>query len=177
MSKTILTLVFAEEPKGAVGSAVEVVEKILENTAIFFDGAYVKGRWVLVPSALQVSTARFPTDDKRGLQMVNSAMDDNRKLFKEDVAYIRYLIANYTDDQLFDEIEGKGWIEELQIYDDPSCFRYNCKGAGGDFAYPATPLYDFAGYPIYSSWELQGLLNAHIWNQPLWVVPFDVHFS
>ena len=59
-----------------------------------------------VESVLQVSNARFPTDDKRGLEMVNSAMEENRKVFKEHMANLRHQIEHYTDDELLSQIDA-----------------------------------------------------------------------
>lgn len=139
---------------------------------------------ITILPTLQVSTALFPTDDKRGLDMVKSVMEANRRRFKECMVHIRYLVENYRDDQLFDAVdEGKG-------PDDPSEFRYWCNNAAGYHLGVNAKLYDFNGYAIWSPEHLLPLLNPsrsslrfmdegedpnwgeHIWTQPLWAVPF-----
>jgi hypothetical protein len=139
-----------------------------------------KSRRKQIPPVLQVSNARYPIDDKRGLKMVNSAMKRNGKVFKGNMSFIRGFIANYTDDQLFDE----------------AALPFQCflKDASGVSPGPSAYLYDFQGRTISSPRHLKLILDdsdsnpwygngseedsdwgLHIWNQPLWVVPFDVH--
>jgi len=145
-----------------------------------------------IPPVKQVSTARFPTEDNLGLEMVNSAMENNRSKFKENMEKIRHLTANYTDDEFFDGIEGK----ENKINDNPSWFRNYCEAACGSFPGSGAYLYDFKGHTISSPGHLRLILNdsdsnpyyidesdgqdpnwgRHIWNQPLWIVPFDVQY-
>lgn len=208
MHMLIRILVFAKDSESALNAAHEVVHEKMGNTStggpfdyyVDFteDGLIITGkdRWGPIPPVLQVSTTRFPTDDKRGLEMANSAMENNRRVFKESIALIRHHIANYTDDQLFDEVEGKGWIEieGVKLFDDPGRFRVCCGSAYGDVKGTAC-LYDFRGFTISSPNILQRILNdsdsnpwymdesegqdpnwgPHIWNQPLWIVPFDAH--
>ena len=111
---------------------------------------------------------------------------------------IRYLIANYTDDQLFDGGTPKGHvfieIEGVPILNQPIGFREDLRNACGYLQGPYCWLYDFRGKPIPNFTYLKQLLNdsdsdpfyidpsggqnpdwgPHIWCQPLWIVPFDV---
>ena len=206
-----MVLVFAKNSEGALDAAHEVAHKKLGYTRLgcAFDyyvdftredttRLFGKGRWGPIPPVLQVSTARFPTDDKRGLEMVNYAMEINRETFKKNMAIIRYHIARYTDDQLFDEVDGKGEveIEGVKLFDNPFLFRHYFGCSSGELKGPNDRLYGFKGETISSPMHLRRILNdsdcnpwyidenegrdpnwgRHIWNQPLWVVPFDVHF-
>ena len=133
---------------------------------------------------LQVGTSLFPTEDNRGLKLVNSVIDANLRQFKRTMVYIRKLIEDYTDDELFGATyKGKG-------AEDPAYFRSLCSDASGNQGMDAK-LYDLNGDAIWSPEHLQLLLNPswesmrffdeggdpfwgeHIWTQPLWAVPFQ----
>ena len=207
MYERIYTLVFAKDSDSAFEIAREVAPQI-EGFDSFFVASYEYefGKDCIsmcseFPPALQVSTARFPTDDKRGMQVVNYAMGRNRSSFKRNMVGIRYMIANYTDDELFDGVEHKGKvfieIEGVSIHNKPRIFREDLRYACGYFHGADCWLYDFRGKPITSFGYLKQLLNdsdsdpfyiddsegqdpdwgPHIWCQPLWIVPFDVEIK
>jgi len=210
MKMLIMVMVYARDPQSALDAARKVVNEKIESSdlgmpfSFYVDftkdalpelsGVDLRGS---IPPVIQVSTARFPTDDKRGLEFVNSAMEMNREDFKKIMANIRYHIANYTDDQLFERIGGKGRVEidGVKLYDNPFMFRYSCGEASGYLKEQSHNLYDFEGQPVSSPLHLQRILNEsdsnpfyheyeeqdpnwgrHIWNQPLWMVPFDAHY-
>jgi hypothetical protein len=187
---------FTDSPRKDPGMInEEAFIALMNNNGHPIQGGFAKNRWGSISPVLQVSTARFPTDDKRGMEMANSAMENNRLAFKSSMERIRSCIANYNDDQLFDEVEDKGEIEEKKTEDDLVWFRIDC-GVVSGVQGPECFLYDFWGDPISSLKRLQLILDdsdsdpyyidetngkdpnwgRHIWNQPLWVVPFDVHF-
>lgn len=154
-----------------------------------------KDRWGPIPPVLQVSTVRFPTDDPRGMEQAKAAFVQIREMFNRDMALIRYHVANYTDDELFCEVQGKGEVEidGLKLDDAPRSFQYTCECVSDrtDVGY----LYDFKGSCITRLDHLRRITTdsdenpfyidegegqdpnwgRHIWNQPLWIVPFDVH--
>lgn len=200
----IYTLVYAKDSDSAFEIAREVAPKI-NGFDRFFVAAYeyefgkeMHSMCRKFPPALQVSTVRFPTDDKRGMEVVNYAMECNRASFKRNMVGIRYMIANYTDDQLFDGVKPKGKvfieIEGVSIQNQPVVFREDLRYACGYFQGSDCWLYDFRGKPITSFTYIKQLLNdsdsnpfyidhsggqdpdwgPHIWCQPLWIVPFDV---
>ena len=91
MNKLIHILVFAKNPDNALDEARKVVNGKDGNKGICgpFE-CYVdcsddateliyKSRGKQIPPVLQVRTARFPINDKRGLKMVNSAMEKNQE--------------------------------------------------------------------------------------------------
>ena len=210
MHKVINVLVFAKNAEDALNEANEVVNEKLGymdrggpfNSYADFTkdgmGMFGKDHCGPIPPVLQVSTTRFPTNDKRGLEMVNSAMENNRRTFMLSMEQIRRLIENYADDQLFDYVEGKGVIEidEEEMNVGLAGFRYLCEDACGDFPGPGAYLYDFLGRTISRPGILRRILDdsdsnpsymdksegndpnwgPHIWKQPLWVVPFDAHY-
>jgi hypothetical protein len=187
---------FTETPRKEPGViAEEMAATVLNNSGCSVLARFGRSRYGPIPPVLQVSTARFPINDKRGLEMLNAAMENNRNKFKENMAHIRYHIEKYTDDQLFDEIDDNG-IEIEGLTTNPAWFRDFCEYASGSSKGPVECLYDFKGRTISSPKILHRILNDsdsnqwymdesdgqdpnwghHIWNQPLWVVPFDVHF-
>jgi hypothetical protein len=191
MRMLIAVMVYAENSKGAVKAAHDVVNKNLRTKSQggpfdwFVDfgkdeplGLIHKGLWGPIPSVLQVSTARFPTNDMRGLEMVKSAMEKNREAFKKDMANIRHQIERYTDDELFD---GFDLIPGFR-----TCIANVC----GDLKGLRAHLYDPSGRTISNPFLLQMLLDEnyytvaiwedpdfkHFWEQTLWVVPFDAYY-
>jgi hypothetical protein len=196
----IKILVFAPDSESAQLEALRVIHKKWEegvyDWAVDFseDGYqkhYGKNKLASTPAVLQVSTARFPTDDKRGVEMANEAMEHNRKMFKENMAIIRQEIADYTDDQIFE-----GQCKSEIPYGNPSKFRNQCQYVGEDIQDPFVRLYDFLGQGITSPLVLQRILtdtDSHpwfiyggekyeiilvrqLWNQPLWIVPYLAHY-
>jgi hypothetical protein len=102
---------FTESPrKDPYMITEEALASMLNDNGLSVVSRFGKTRYGPIPAVLQVSTARFPADDKRGMEMVNSAMEDNRTSFKRNMTEIRYLIANYTDDQLFVGTHPKGKV-------------------------------------------------------------------
>lgn len=168
----------------------------LTNPDIKVEGGHGKDRWGPIPPVLQVSTARFPTDDPRGLEQVREAFLRIRAAFSKNMALIRYHVANYTDDELFGEIQGKGevTVEGLKLLDDPRKFQYCCECVGIRIP-EESYLFDFAGRCITRIGHLYAIITdsdehpffrgdvegrdpkdgSPLWNQPLWIVPFDAH--
>ena len=96
----------------------------------------------------------------------------------------------------FGEVPGKDEVEidGVKLYDDPRSFQYHCECVGGrtDEGY----LYDFMGNCITRLNHFHGIItdsdehpffidesggqnpdwHKEMWNQPLWIVPFDVHY-
>lgn len=201
MGNVIYVLVYAKDEEGALDAVSEVEQEKLGyrqrvgQFVYYIDstkagvGLFGNDEWVPIPPILQVSTALFPTDNKRGLDMVNSLMEENRKTFKETMAHIRHCVANYTDDELFGKID----IEGGSTCYDPDSFRLWCGVASGYHAYLDSLLYDFKGNAVWNPEHLQCLLNPsysnlwfldesngkdpnwgeHIWTQPLWIVPLS----
>ena len=105
------------------------IAAVLKSGGILAIGKWGKDRWGDVPPAQQVSTTRFPCSDPRGMEQAREAMLITLKHFKKTMKSIRYHIANYTDDELFNEVPGRGVVEvngEI-IYDDPRVFREYCE--------------------------------------------------
>jgi hypothetical protein len=199
MTKIVMVMVYAEDSERSLNLARKVVYEKFGTSDPFnyyVDfaqddslGLIHKGRWGPIESVLQVSNARFPTDDKRGLKMVNSAIGKNRKAFKKGMTNLRHLIENYTNDELFDEVAPKFNMEIGGEY--PFQFRQYCRDLSGDFPGPNSYLVDFRGYAISNPRSLQCIMNdfdsdPHCWrafegsdverdpwnHQRLWVVPF-----
>ena len=190
---------FTECPKEEPGMRGEEVAAIAlsGNNGCSFQARFGKNRWGPIQPVLQVSTVRFPIEDPRGLEQAREAFDLIREEFNDNMLRIRYHIANYTDDELFREVPGKGGIEidGVEQYDDPRLFQYFCEEISGRSPYIGSYLYDFKGNSVTRLAHLKGMITdsdenphymdesggedpdwgRHIWNRPLWIVPFDVH--
>jgi hypothetical protein len=158
-------------------------------------GISAKEQWGPIPPVSQVSTILFPTEDTRGMEQVRAALKQIRKEFKHNMALIRYHVANYTDDELFKEVQGKGEVEidGVRLYDDPKCFQYYCKYLGGQIPEEGY-LFDSTGRCVTHLAYLRRIITGTdenpffidesegenskwgrpFWNMPLWIVPF--HF-
>ena len=202
MDMLVKVLAFAKDEEAALNVARNVMKekirtKILKEYVDFANGNPMgligEGLMGQIPPVLRVSTGRFPTDDKRGIEMVNDAMKDTRKEFDRLMAPLRYYIENYTNDMLFDQIGGIGEIEidGMKIYDKPNCFRDYARDVGLSLQRGRIYLYDYNGLGVKGPVTLQEFLNGRKpfgifkpnskcqdtnWNQPLWVVPFYVKF-
>ena len=169
------------------------IAAVLKAGGILAIGKWGKDRWGDIPPALQVSTKRFPCSDPRGMEQAREAMLITLKHFKKTMKSIRYHIANYTDDELFNEVPGMGEVEVdgEKIYDAPRGFREDCEEIGGQTADFGVFLFGPRGEHITAVSHLQGLLDNseddpfyvtggvpvydEDMNQPLWIVPFDCH--
>jgi hypothetical protein len=201
MHRLISLLVFAQDSDSALEAAQKVVQNEIKNTSnerLFdYDESIVYGQWEPTQQVLQVSTVRFPTEDRRGMLQVRDAFELIRNEFKVNMMGIRHHLAHYTDEELHNEVPGKGEIEidGIRFYDDPRMFKYYCRRVGEN---PETGyLFDSGGYCINHIEKLQRIITdsdenpclfdysdgedpnwgRHIWNQPLWIVPFDVSFD
>lgn len=211
MHRLIYILTYAKDAEDALDAAHKIVEEKLgyrshggpfdyyvdfteDNIALFGNT-----HWGPIPPVLQVSNARYPIEDKRGLEMVYGAMEKNRETFKDAMVYVRSIIADYTDDQLFDIDESKGAIiiDDEGLSPGPAAIRLLFGDACGGFPGPGAFLYDFMGRTISRPHLLQRILSdsdsnpryvddsddqnpewgPHIWSLPLWVVPFDARIS
>lgn len=161
-------------------------------------GSALRRRWGPIPPVLQVSTKRFPTDDKRGLEYANYAMERNRIKFWENLKKIRHLMDKNTVDELFDE---DNTLEDILIDGEihtisPGFFRIYCEGLTGCSPTRYVHLYDYRGRTVPTRCELQCILeeldsdpcfedlseeedsdcDPNIRNQPLWIVPFEMRY-
>jgi hypothetical protein len=188
---------FTESPKKDNGMiAEEAFFEFMKKSGSLIQPRYGKSRCGPLPPVLQMNTVRFPIQDTGGLEMVDIALENNRKAFKKNMAHIRYHISKYTDDQLFDEIDDEGEFQIEGVIPNAAWFRDFCGDVCGELEGPDSHLYDFWGRAISSPKRLQRILNdsdsnpwfmdqtegqdpnwgRHIWSQPLWVAPFDVHY-
>jgi len=156
----------------STGGTFDYYEDFTRDGLILFG----RDRWGPIPPALQVTTASFPTDDTRGLEQVNLAMESNRWAFKRNMTLMRFIFTKYTDDMLFEERgrEHKVEMEGDKLIIGPSDFRICCLAGWGDPG-PYVFLYDFNGNGILNPDMLQTVLDYPA-KKPLWIVPFDVHF-
>jgi hypothetical protein len=200
MHRLIRILVFAKDADSALAAANKIVgDKLIWPHGMFdyaSDFAFgpedfgtremLTERWGKIPPVLQVSTTRFPCEDSSGLLQAEDALQFTREFFDENMKSLRHHVTNYTDDELFNEVEGIGEIEidGWEIYDDPSEFQYTCSLLGGKSC-DGIFLYEFHGWPVTRVRHLQQLITITDTNHeglddipdlPLWIVPFDVHF-
>ena len=205
MYRKIRILVFAKDAEEALETAREVAcdklgfsikDRVFDyETALGGNKLGPSSRDMMrpLPPVLQVSTENFPTEDERGMEEVNSAIEANRCDFKWNMAVIRHFIENYSDDELFDEVECKG-DELIEIEEDvigfyEYLFRNCCEVVGGHSPMWGAHLFDFKGRAISSPSILEYFLGGFdiypfyadlkgddpdwgLHDQPLWVVAF-----
>ena len=206
MHRIIKVLVYAPDVKKALDEARKVVYEKLkttrecgafryyqDSTGVPSDASVpsdlVESIKDTFPPVLQVSTKRFPTEDHRGMDLVMSAFECMRENFKDNMRKIRCHIANYADDELFDQTHESDDddFDCLSLYEDPRSFLYICKRLGSQEPEDGY-LFDFRGNSITTLDEIEQILDdpdkafrfyesechRDLWNQPLWVVPFAV---
>jgi hypothetical protein len=114
-------------------------------------------------AVLQVSTARYPCDDERGLERVNQAMMSAKENFEKNFARIKYLANKYSDTDLFEtkyasveetEIEFNG--KKVNLYDAPYEFWHYCRDITCD---NESGLYNIFATPIGNVTQLKWILD------------------
>lgn len=184
INELIKILVYADTEENALDEAENIALELCIT-----DGAYyflifsnfgewpekISHFWKDLPVVLPVSTAKFPTEDKRGLDIVMETMECIKADFISDLQDIRYNLGKYSDEDIFD---NEGEIDELVevngrwVCDGPEALRGLCQTVGASRGVPAK-LYDPYRWGIWSKDHLLKILDHRDGTEckPLWLVP------
>lgn len=198
-------LTYAKDEKIAVEEALEVkrvkIDPIRNGMPRYYPVDSLKAmleqdqaeEWLLsMPRALRVSTSLSPTNDSRGLKLVLGFMEDNRKAFMQSMEHIRHYLEQYSDDELYFELECKSLITGLGNLDRHSHIGYWCGIVSGYSEYSEPHLFDHNGNAIWCQQHLDCMLNPsylslhslancdseapdrdkRAWTLPLWLTLF-----
>lgn len=169
MSRFVNFLVYAKDVESAREKAHELVEEIKQrnNQHCLCDADHLCWRDPVGENrrdaVLQVSTERYPCDDKRGLERVNQAMASARKNFEKNFARVKYLADKYSRSDLFEagyeyvketEIEFNG--QEVSLCDAPCEFLNYCGDITSD---NGSGLYNIFAAPIGNAAQLKWILD------------------
>lgn len=162
MHYLVKLIVSGENEEEAISNAGVTAEMLVEQGD--FDWFDMNGRWG-APQA-------FKLDSEDGKASVNEAITFNRDDFEDAMAHVRYMVENFTDEQIFEnqlgsrEEQQKLREENKRLY---SVSRYMLTKAGGD---TMSYLYGEHGGAIGNLSELEYELNE-AGNK--WVVGVDFH--
>ena len=143
---------------------------------------------------IQVGTSACPANDLKGIELVNSIIEEINDKYKKNLAIIRNFLDTYSSDQLFQSKDSVK-IEGTPFEDVASAFRFHCSCAA-DPANLDIKLFDHTGNLIECSEHLRCLLEPeeseellsfdrglhlydcwgpHIWKKPLWLISYTLH--
>jgi hypothetical protein len=182
MHMVIRAIVYSKYKDGALDEARSVFEKLVDNGDPFdyyqmFDseGTSVsgRGRWGKLTPVAKV-------DSKAGKKLIDEGMKYTRDRFNIAIKAIKEGIANYTENELFED-------EKAKVNGMLGMFKYYCHVIG-NYRGPSVYLYDNDGEGIRNKGNLKDVLSK--WkciyedvgkenpykDMSVWVVPADVHY-
>lgn len=162
MHYLVKMLVQADTAEEALEQANRDAETMVERgEADWFD---MDGRWG--------KSEAHKITSKKGKELLKEGMDSNRSEFDRALAAIRYMMDNYSDDEIYNETFTAKDKKESEHY----LSKYQFTIASGSSNAPAVYAMDgdLWGSRIDSDRELEMLL-ADKDKTKLWMVPVDVH--
>jgi hypothetical protein len=155
-------LVEAENGKEALSAAETDCESMVERGIIdWFD---MDGRWG--------TSKAYGVNSVKGKKLLKEGMDSNRSQFDRALAAIRYMMENYSDDQIYNEQFDEKDKKECEHY----LSRYQFNIAYGGSNNPSVYCIDgnLWGSRVDNDKDLAHILENKE-GRKLWVVPVDVH--
>lgn len=163
MHYLVKLIVQAETKQGAIDQAERDAEDLVEN-GYDFDWFNMDGRWGKAEA--------HKVGSKKGKELIEAGMKNIRDDFDTAMRHIRFMMENFTDDEIYnDEIVTKGLTLPDGVWY-PS--KYQFRVASGDT--PCAGVYapdgNVWGGKVNSDRDLKSLLKD---GKNLWVVPVDFH--
>lgn len=162
MHYLVKLLVEAETAEEALEQAREDADNMVERGEFDYYDFY--GRWG--------ESQAYAADSEEGKQHIKEAMEAARREFDEGLAVIRYMLENYSDDDIYEENFGS--YEELKDKLPENVYRlskWQFMRAAGDSHGPT--LYS-EGSKVDGAKSLE--YQFKFAKNPLWVVPVDFHY-
>lgn len=162
MHYLVKLLVQSDTKEGALEQAESDADTMVEYG--YIDWYDLNGRWG--------ASKAYSIETKKGKQLLDEGMAENRHEFDRAMAAIRYMMDNYSDDEIYNEDFTRAQQEESKYY----LSRYQFTIASGKPSAAVVYAMDgnLWGGRIDSDREL-GILMAANEDNKLWVVPVDVH--
>lgn len=161
MHYLVKMLVEADTASDALAQAEVDCDTMVELGII--DWYDMDGRWG--------KSKAYGIKSKKGAALLREGMDCNRREFDRAMEAIRYMMENYSDDEIYEEKFTKTDQKESEYY----LSRYQFAIVYGDTN--AAAVYamgqDLWGARVNSEGDLEHILKDE--NRKLWVVPVDVH--
>lgn len=184
MHTVIYAIVYAEDEDEALEKGKEIFEQLVEETIFDYyttfddDTSTVSGkaRWGDLPPVI---SAIHPD----GIEMIDGAMEQTWKEFKENISTIRKLLEKYTDEEIFEEATSDGEKGSEETYINMARHYFY---EVGRYKGPSVYLYDNDGEGIRDKRHLRNVLNK--WSNQyedkenpykdlgVYIVPADVHY-
>jgi len=177
MHMLICAIVYACDEEEALEKGETIFGELVERGTFDYFGMFdddtppsPKERWGNVPAAVNI---QHPDAKK----LIDNAMDNTWKEFKENITIVRKLLDAYTDEEIFEEAAA---VKKLGKKFDPIDIARHYFYCIGQYEGPSIFLYDNDGVGIRTREHLKNVLNK--WDDEkykgldIWVVPADVHF-
>lgn len=165
MHYLVRLLVKADDEKEALSAAERDAEDLVEQGE--FDWYDFDGRWG--------RSKAYRSTSKKGKELIETGIQYRRDDFDNALKTIRYMLDNYTDDQIFNEEFDKvrEALDEDNIYVSRHAFWNACSYVyNGPYVIAADG--NLWGSVINNKREL-GIVLEQNKTEKLWVVPVDFH--
>lgn len=162
MHYLVKMLVQAETAAEALEQAERDADTMVEYG--YIDWYDMKGRWG--------DSKAYKATGVKGKALLKEGMEANRSEFDRGLAAIRYMLENYTDDEIYNENFTKTDQKESEFY----LSRYQFTVASGRDNSASVYAMDgnLWGSKVDNDKDLDIILHDNK-DKKLWVVPVDVH--
>lgn len=162
MHYLVRMLVEAETAEEALEQAYSDCDTMVEYQ--YIDWFNMDGRWG--------KSKAYRITSKKGRELLEEGMKSNRNEFDGAMAAIRYMMENYTDDEIYNEDFTNTDQNESEYY----LSRYQFTIASGTPNSASVYAMDSSlwGTKVDNDKDLNHILEGHD-KKKLWVVPVDVH--
>ncbi len=165
MHYLIKLVVQADSAEDALYEAQNDAETLVEWQE--FDWFQLEGRWG--------ESKAHKVTSKEGKRLLKEAMESNRAEFDNAILTIRYMLENFSDDDIYNEQFPK-WDKDSNTFPDgvvfPSRWQFSRAGGRGNSIYAYAVNGNVWGGKIENDKSLETILKD---NDNLWVVPVDFH--
>ena len=154
-------IVKAESAEEALEVAEQDADTLVEQG--YYDYHSFEGRWG--------ESEALPLGSEKAQQIIKELMEADRADFDRGIEAVRYMIENYTDDQIYNETFSKEDKENTSFYLSRYQFGvlYNNNSGGGVFALDG----DLWGSKLDKDADLKYILDKG--TDDLWLVTADFH--
>lgn len=168
MHYLVKLIVSGEDKEDALRNAVADADSLCEQGR--FDWYSEEGRWG--------KSQAFRVRSKTGKKHIEDGMSAHRDDFDRALKHIRYMMENYSDDEIYNEQFGAYEdIKEFLPEDVNYLSKYQFYVAAGDKTGPYVYSLDgdVWGGCLEKERDLKYVLDKDDDNNKLWVVPIDFH--
>lgn len=162
MHYLVKMLVQADNAKEALGQAERDADEMVQQGIIDYADFY--GRWG--------DSKAHSIKTKAGKKLLDEGMAENRNEFDRSMAAIRYMMENYTDDEIYNEDFTQVDQKDSEHY--LSRYQFTIAAGRANAACVYAMDGNLWGSRVENDKDLTHILEGNK-DKKLWVVPVDVH--